>query len=417
MKYLYQLAIYILEVLFKIAALLGHSKASLMISGRKESLIRLSTLPKKSAKRVWFHCASLGEFEQARPVIESLKKSYSNIEIIVTFYSPSGYEIKKNYAEANYIFYLPADIPSKVKQFIDALEPDMAFFVKYEFWPNYLTYLQKNKIPLYLLSGVFRKDQIFFKWYGSYFKNVLGAFNYFFLQDYRSSELLKQLGFNNYTVSGDTRFDRVLQTKANIQSLPVIESFIQKASNVFVIGSSWPEDISIIAPYIKKSDSTQKFIIAPHDISEGSILKVKRMLYPLKAMTYSELLTNPSAQDNSSSILIIDNIGLLSSIYQYATIVHIGGAYGKGLHNILEPAVFGVPVLFGPHIEKFQEATWMTSLGCGFIIENENQWESIVSNLIQHPEQRTSIKSRLENAIVVGSGATSKVIKQLQENF
>lgn len=416
MKYLYQLAIYILEFLFKIAALLGHSKANLMISGRKSSLAQLSNIPRKSAKRIWFHCASLGEFEQARPVIESIKATHSNVEIIITFYSPSGFEIKKNYPSASYIFYLPADLPSTAKKFIDQLQPDMVFFVKYEFWPNYLSYLHQKNIPLYLLSGVFRKDQIFFQWYGGYFKNVLNSFSYFFLQDYRSSELLAQLGFSNYIVSGDTRFDRVLQTKATIQSLPLIESFTNKASSTLVVGSSWPEDISVMASFIKKADPSQKFIIAPHDISESSVLKVKRMLYPLKTVTYSELLSN-TVLPYEVSVLIIDNIGLLSSIYQYATIVHVGGAYGKGLHNILEPAVFGVPIIFGPHVEKFQEATWITSLGCGFIAENETQWESIVSNLLQHPEQRTSIKSRLENAIVVGSGATGKVLKQLQEVF
>jgi 3-deoxy-D-manno-octulosonic-acid transferase len=416
MKYLYQLAIYILEVLFKIADLLGHSKANLMLSGRKDSFLRLLSLPNKTSKRVWFHCASLGEFEQARPVIESINNSYSNVEIVVTFYSPSGYEIKKNYSTASYIFYLPADIPSTVKKFIDRLQPDLVFFVKYEFWPNYLSYIHQKNIPLYLLSGVFRKDQIFFKWYGGYFKSVLNSFSYFFLQDYRSSELLSQLGFSNYSVSGDTRFDRVLQTKNNIQSLPLIESFIKNTSSVVVVGSSWPEDINIISPYIKKADISQKFIIAPHDISEGSVLKTKRLLYPLKTVAYSDLLSNPDLSYDSS-ILIIDNIGLLSSIYQYATIVHVGGAYGKGLHNILEPAVFGIPVIFGPNVEKFQEATWMISLGCGFIAENESQWESIVTNLLQHPEQRNSIKSRLDNAIIVGSGATSKVLKQLQEIF
>ncbi|MCU0416051.1 MAG: 3-deoxy-D-manno-octulosonic acid transferase [Cytophagaceae bacterium] len=414
MKVIYNIGLWVWECILSIGATFGKTKARQIIQGRKYTL-SLPINRNNSSKRLWFHCASLGEFEQARPLIEALKKRQPSIEILLTFYSPSGYEYRKNYALATHIAYLPADYSSIMQDWVNKVEPDIVFFVKYEFWPNLLQVLQDNSIPTYLLSGVFRKDQLFFKWYGQFFKKKLNSFEYFFLQDYKSQELLHSLGYTNSNVTGDTRFDRVLENKKNILSIPLIDNFVSTATSVLVVGSCWPEDVSILLPFIKQLPTGVKCILVPHDIGSNSILRLKRQIYPLSAAQYSELTDDSTLHE--TSILIVDTMGMLSTLYHYATIVHVGGAFGKGLHNILEPAVFGVPIVFGPNIKKFQEAQWMISLGCAFSVESAKEWEMKVRALLQQPETRASIKIRLQNAIEVASGATNKIMKQLEDSY
>jgi 3-deoxy-D-manno-octulosonic-acid transferase len=325
-------------------------KARLWTSGRKSWRLHLKEKVNPEEVNLWFHCASLGEFEQGRPLIEAIKKRNPEIRIILTFFSPSGYEIRKNYNHADYVCYLPADTPGNALDFISAVNPAAAVFVKYEFWENYTSVLQKKSIPIYLVSGIFRPDQHFFRWYGIFFRNMLYRFSHIFVQDGHSKDLLNGIGIGNVTVAGDTRFDRVVQIADSAREIPQLEQF-RGNEKLLLAGSSWRPDEETIARYISEHPGTMKWVFAPHEIDTANIDRLEQLLGN-DTVRFSEF----TPQKSGARIMIIDNIGMLSSAYRYCHIAAIGGGFGKGIHNILEAASWGVPVVFGPNHTRFREA-------------------------------------------------------------
>jgi 3-deoxy-D-manno-octulosonic-acid transferase len=349
MSFLYNIGILIFTALVRLAAPFNR-RARLWHDGRRNWKTRIAEKIRPDDKTVWVHCASLGEFEQGRPVIEALKKQKPGIKIILTFFSPSGYEVRKNYSEADCISYLPADSPANASEFVRIVNPDLAIFVKYEFWSNYISALYRNKTPLYLISGIFRPGQHFFKWYGGYFRSMLGKFEMFYVQDIDSGKLLNSIGINKVVVAGDTRFDRVADIAAAAKDIPRIEAF-RGTERLFLAGSSWAPDEEIMARFINENPSKMKWVFAPHEIHAANIERLQK-LFNIKAIRFSEYDGTPT----DARVLIIDNIGMLSSAYRYAYIAAVGGGFGKGIHNILEASCWGIPVMFGPRHEKFREA-------------------------------------------------------------
>ena len=350
-------------------ASLFNAKAKLWVEGRQHIFQQLKNTLKSDDEMVWFHCASLGEFEQARPVIEKLKINFPTYKILVTFFSPSGFEHRKNDSLIDYVFYLPIDTKKNAKAFIKMVQPKMVFFVKYEFWFNYIMELKQNHIATYLISGVFRENQLFFKWYGAWYKQVLTGFTHFFVQNETSKNILLQHHFTNVILSGDTRFDRVFENTQHPKKLPLIEQF--KGNDILLVGgSTWQPEEQILANYSKLNCSC-KLIIAPHDISENHVLTIEK-LFNQNCLRYSRA----NEKDvNSQPVLIIDNIGLLANIYQYADIAFVGGGFTGALHNILEPASFGNVVLFGAKHQKFHEATALiTAKGALEITNNDTDF-------------------------------------------
>jgi len=385
MKFFYQIATELYFLIVRIVAL-WNPKAKLFIEGRKEAIEKLkSFLPNENT--YWFHCASLGEFEQARPLIESIKIKDNNCKIVITFFSPSGYEIRKNYELADLILYLPKDSKSNANLLLNSIQPTKIFFIKYEFWANYLLEANRRKIPTYLVSGVFRKNQLFFKWYGGFMRSILTSFTDIYLQNQESQDLLNLINVNSI-VTGDTRFDRVMQNAEKVKKFPLIEEFVSQ-TNCVVIGSCWAEDEAIIFPTLNKSKNL-KIIIAPHEINESHLKSIESALLK-KSIRYSKLIEINESTDSKTiepigigfDVLIIDNIGMLMHLYQYANIAYVGGAFGKGLHNILEPASFGVPVIFGNNYSKFPEAYQFLDNQVGFCIHDENEFEIIFNQLFK----------------------------------
>ncbi|MNK27923.1 3-deoxy-D-manno-octulosonic acid transferase [compost metagenome] len=364
MYWLYNISILIYGLLIKFASLFN-VKAKLFVNGRKDFFERIAVKANAIENPIWFHFASLGEFEQGRPVLEKIKSTNPQEKIIVTFFSPSGYEIRKNYALADGIFYLPLDTPTNAKKFIETIKPKMAIFTKYEFWPNYFKALASKKIPLYIISGIFRPNQVFFKWYGGFYRNVLKCVDYFFVQNEESATLLKSIGINNVDISGDTRFDRVFENAQQPKQLPIIEQFCG-SDQVLIAGSTWPDDEKLLVDLATKYPNW-KIIIAPHEIHASHISEIEK-LFP-QASKFSEL--NPKKPDHQ--VLIIDNIGMLSSLYQYGKIAYIGGGFGIGIHNTLEAAAFGLPVIFGPNYHKFQEAKDLINIRAAKSIRNTGE--------------------------------------------
>jgi 3-deoxy-D-manno-octulosonic-acid transferase len=354
----------------------------------------------------WFHCASLGEFEQGRPLIEALRKQNPTKKIVLTFFSPSGYEIRKNYEGADIILYLPLDTPKNARDFIQLIQPEKAFFIKYEFWANYLFTLKNQGISTYCISGLFRKEQRFFKSTDTFFKQVLGCFTHFFLQNQISLELLQSIGLTNVTLTGDTRFDRVLANASSVKSNTIIERFKDNDS-IFVIGSSWAVDEDLLIPLIHSNTISSKIIIAPHEINENAINELEqRFQIPCKRYTKCDASTDFS----SSRVLIIDCIGLLSSIYSYGDIAYVGGAFGKGLHNILEPAVFGLPVIFGPKHSKFPEANLFIQAGIGFSIDSTETFNEAYHQILNNTDE---LNKKAVTFIQSQAGATNRIIEKI----
>ena len=357
-------------------------------------------------KTIWFHCASLGEFEQGVPIMEAIKNLKPDHKIVVSFFSPSGYEIKKNTPLADVVVYLPMDTPSNAKKFISAVHPSFTFFVKYEFWPNYLFELQKRTVPTLLISGVFRGDQIFFKSYGGFMKRALKSFDHFFLQEENSEELLKSIGFTNTTVSGDTRFDRVSHQIELDNTLKFAEEF-KGNSLCIVCGSTWPEDEAVLLDYINSSPENVKFIIAPHKIEADKIEDFTKRIVK-KTVLHSKI---DEVNISDYSVLIIDCIGLLSKLYSYADIAYVGGAMGKtGLHNILEPATFGVPIVIGKNFQEFPEAKRLRDLAGLFSISNAAECTEILNKLILNDSLRNKTGMIAGHFINKNTGATQKII-------
>lgn len=391
-------------------------KAKLWLAGRKnwEENLQSKVESLNLQKAIWFHCASLGEFEQGRPVIENIKKENPLQKIVLTFFSPSGFEIQKNYSFADLVVYLPSDTPNNAKTFLSILKPKIAVFVKYEFWLNYLYELEKNKIPTFLISTVIKKHQPFFKWYGGVFRKALKTYEAIYTQDIYSIKLLKELKINSGVLAGDTRFDRVLQICSSPKTIKEIEGFA-KDSFVIVAGSSWQKDEEyLIESYIllKEKHPNLKLIIAPHEIDQSNIDRLKQLLNKneLSFHLFSDGLTN-----YTHPILVVNAIGFLSSIYQYGKIAFIGGGFANGIHNILEPTVYGLPVIFGPNYKKFNEAYEVIDLNAGFVINDASELIQKLSILIEDKKILAESSLSAKNYVLKNSGATNKIVDGLRE--
>ena len=378
MKFLYQISLFFYSLLVKIASLFNH-KAKLWVKGRKNTFAYLKTHLSPDDEICWFHCASLGEFEQGKPLMEKIKQTHPHKKILVTFFSPSGYEYRKNSPLADFVCYLPNDNAKNARKFIRLVRPKQAYFVKYEFWYFYLKELYNTNIPTYLIAGVFRPNQPFFKWYGAFHKQMLGFFTHFFLQNKASEELLQGIGFTNTTTSGDTRIDQVFDNSQSPKQLSLIERFTQNNPTI-ILGSSWEKEEEIISEYITTTDKKFQYIIAPHDISKSHIEHLKNML------TVPYLLYSEATLENilNHSILIIDNIGMLANCYQYTDIAFIGGGFSGALHNVLEPAAFGNAILFGDKINKFHEAQALIDAYAAFSISSLDDFIAVVNHLMMN---------------------------------
>ncbi len=410
MRTLYSIGILFYTFIIRLAALRS-PKAKLWVLGRKDWISSLKKALKKNDKPVvWIHCSSLGEFEQGRPIIEKIREKQKDVFILLTFFSPSGYEIRKNYQAADYVSYLPADTPHNARLFISIAKPAIAIFIKYEFWYNFLHYLKKSRIPVWLVSGIFRKGQPFFNpIYGKCFRKQLLNFDHFFVQDETSARLLQSIGISNYTVSGDTRFDRVIQIAEQASSYETIERF---CGNNFIIvaGSTWPAEEDFIARYLATLPRNAKIIIAPHEISEPHIQQIERK-FNGSCIRYSSSIYQCSLENYN--VLIIDNIGMLASLYRYGKIAIVGGGFGKGIHNVLEPTVYGIPVIFGPKYQKFPEACHLVDIGAGFPVCNYQIFEQTLNEIIQNTEKREHIKAKLAQYFASMRGSVDLILKRL----
>jgi 3-deoxy-D-manno-octulosonic-acid transferase len=409
-KFIYTSAIFFYTLFIHLAALMGNQKAKKWKDGRQDIFKKLSkAFANNSAPVLWVHCASLGEFEQGRPVIEALKSKTKNLKVLLTFFSPSGYEVRQNYAHADWVFYLPVDSKKNATQFISIVKPQQVIFVKYEFWYYYLTTLQAQKIPTYLISAVFRSNQLFFKWYGGLFRTMLFCFDAIFVQNKKSLALIQQLNYSAVHLAGDTRLDRVLQVKNQAQTFPILETFC--TSNYTIIaGSTWLPDEAILVAVLKAFPDS-KFIIAPHQIDEKHLQEIEKLFKFTESIRYSNITETSSLA--TVSVLLIDNIGMLNSIYAYANVAYIGGGFGAGIHNILEAAVFEIPVFFGSNHHKFQEAKDLISEGVGFEINNAQE---IIKQLqiVQKTENSLVVQNNARLYFQKYGGASSMIVEHLE---
>ena len=407
--------LFIYSIIVSIAGLLLQNiaffvqKINLFVAGRKEVFPTLKTKIKSTDKTFWFHAASLGEYEQGLPVIERIKEKYPNHKIIVSFFSPSGYEVRKNNTIADATVYLPLDTLKNAKKFIQLTHPDAVFFIKYEFWPNYLNELKRQNIPTYLISGIFRENQAFFKWYGGFYKKALDAFTYFFVQNENALHLLHQLGKENAIVSGDTRFDRVASILEKDNTLDFIETF-KNGKTTVVAGSSWPKDEELLVDFINDTTTDTKYIIAPHNIKPDQIQQLKNSCAK-KVLLYSEK-ENKDLKD--FDVFIIDTIGILTKIYSYADIAYVGGGFGHpGVHNILEPATFGIPILIGPHFSHFAEATDLVALKGCVAIQNKEELSQNFLELITNTESRIEKGTICRDFVQKNKGAVDRIMEKV----
>lgn len=404
MAFIYNIIIHFYLLLIRIFSLFN-GKARKWLRGRKGIFTRISGEVDPESDLAWFHCASLGEFEQGRPVIEAFKKNFPGYRIMVTFFSPSGYEVRKNYDGADHIFYLPIDTLGNAGRFLELTRPTIAFFIKYEYWFNYLEQLHKRNIPVIGVSSIFRPGQRFFRWYGGWQRSLLKGFAHFFVQDQTSEKLLKEAGIDQVTVGGDTRFDRVFEIAGKARAFPLVEKF-KGTGRIFIAGSTWPQDEALVIELIEKKYDHLKFIIAPHEVHKERIDGLMKRL-PARSLRFSELNENNTV---ASKILVIDNIGILSHLYQYGDLAHIGGGFGVGIHNILEAATFGLPVTFGPNYHKFREARELIERGGAFPVTSEKEFLEISGKLLSDESLLTKASGICKSYVDVNRGATGKVI-------
>ncbi len=414
MKLLYNIFLFFYPLAARVLST-TNSKAKLWTEGRKDIFKQLSiAFEQNKSQVIWTHCASLGEFEQGRPVLEQLKRQYPNAKILITFFSPSGYEVQKNYNGADWVFYLPADGKKNAKRFLNIVKPSIAIFIKYEFWFYYLDALKQREIQAILVSGNFRPNQIFFKWYGSFYRNMLQLFSHLFIQNEESKFLLTTIDITeNVTVSGDTRFDRVIEIAEQFSSIEAIEKFIQH-NKVVVAGSTWTEDDEEINHYANTHQDI-KFIIAPHIIEEDRMKECLK-LYK-KSILFSQWQQQTDNSNNQYNVLIIDNVGMLSRLYKYGTICFVGGAFdGDGVHNVLEAAVFGNPVFYGPIYKKYKEAADLIKLGGAISVENALELEQQFEALLHDESLCSSIGTKAAAYVYANKGATKFITNYIQEN-
>ncbi len=405
MLFLYDLGIQLYRFLIGLAAF-KNKKAAAWISGRKNNLSHIKNQVQPSTNRIWFHFASLGEFEQGRPVLEEIKLGYPNTSVVITFFSPSGYEIRKDYKLADNVFYLPLDTRKNAKEFVRILKPSIAVFTKYEYWYHYFEELNNKGIPLFIVSGLFRKEQAFFKWYGGLHRTMLHMVSHFFVQNEISKTLLSSLGLVNVIVTGDTRFDRVVKNSQQVSQIQEVDAFCN-GNKIFIAGSTWTADEVLLLPLIKNNPDW-KFIIAPHEVDLEHIRQVKN-LFP-NSVKFSDLKTVGSEQ-----VLIIDNIGMLSSLYQYGDIAYIGGGFGVGIHNTQEAAAFSLPVIFGPNYHKFQEAKDLIQLEAAFSVATSEELSKTM-NYLRNDDVRLKSGTAAKDYIQNKAGATGIIIKYFEEN-
>lgn len=409
MRIIYNIGICLVQLALPLVALFN-SKIKLGVIGRSNTFPILENILKNSDKTLWYHCASLGEYEQGLPVFKELRTLYPNHKIVLTFFSPSGYEIRKNTNIADIVVYLPLDTPQHAKRFLDLLKPELTLFVKYDIWPNYLLELKKRNHRALLISALFRKDQSYFKFYGGFMRRALFAFEHIFVQDINVKQLLTTINYTETTVTGDTRFDRVFSQLSQNNELDFIDTF--KDNKICVVaGSTWPEDEAILIDYINKSDSDTKFIIAPHNIKANQIQKLQGVLSK-KSVLFSE---KADKNLNEYAVFIIDTIGLLTKIYNYADVAYVGGAMGStGLHNTLEPAVFGVPIIIGKHYEKFPEAEKMISEGGMIAVSGKNELKKVLDSFIRNPLEMQASGNQNFNYIKKNIGAVIQIITYIR---
>lgn len=388
-----------------------NNKAKLLNKGQKNTFSYLESNIKHNDNIIWIHSASLGEFEQGRPIIEEIKKKYPQYKILLTFFSPSGYEIRKNYEKADYVCYLPFDTVNKSSKFIEIVKPKAAFFIKYEFWKNYIEQLNEHNIPLYIVSCIFRPEQVFFKtnFVGKWYRNILKNIEFYFVQNEQSANLLKSIDIYNYRITGDTRFDRVADIAKLSKKLPIIEKF-KGDGKLIVVGSSWQADEQVLISTIKLNK--YKFIIAPHEVKDSNIERI--MKYSESTIRYTLIDKNTDLEN--SRLLIIDCIGLLSSIYQYADLAYIGGGFGVGIHNTLEAAMYNIPIVFGPNYKKFNEAIELINREIAYSILTDQECKNIIENLLFNNYKKQVIKSKCKNFMQENIGATQKIIKKVFNN-
>ncbi|MFR9165472.1 MAG: 3-deoxy-D-manno-octulosonic acid transferase [Dysgonomonas sp.] len=407
MGFPYNFAIWLYALVVRIISPF-HRKARLMIKGHKEVYRKLKEEVDPNAKYIWIHAASLGEFEQGRPIIERIKKDYPQYKILLSFFSPSGYEVQKNYELADIVCYMPFDKKRNVKRFLNAFTPGVAIFIKYEFWYNFISNLYKRDVPVYMVSAIFRPDQMFFKWYGKSLRKIFKFYKCICVQDENSRNLLKGIGVTNTVVCGDTRFDRVLQIKSEAKHLPLVEAFVSKVqgNNVktLIAGSSWPKDEDIFIPYFNSSNI--KLIIAPHEIHESHLAYIESTV-KRPAIRYSQATeSNVKYHD----CLIIDSFGLLSSIYGYGDIAYIGGGFGVGIHNIVEAAVYGIPVIFGPNFKKFREAHQLIESGGGYPIHDYDAFRSLMDEFLQHDDVLSDAGHKAGQYVQSNAGVADRIM-------
>ncbi|MCU4176526.1 3-deoxy-D-manno-octulosonic acid transferase [Carboxylicivirga sp. N1Y90] len=406
MTFLYNIGIALYSFLITLVSPFNQ-KAKLLRAGRKDTWRRLKDLS-LDGHVVWIHAASLGEFEQGRPVIEAIKKKHPDYKVVLTFFSPSGFEVRKNYDLADHVFYLPADTKSNAKRFIDAIKPKQVFFIKYEFWYHYLAALKSNEIPVYGVSMIFREQQAFFKSYGAWFRRMLNVFTKFYVQDETSGSLLEDIEVTNYSVVGDTRFDRVRDIARASEEVELVNRFVGDSNKVIVAGSTWAPDEDILIDYIQTIGKDVKLIIAPHEIHEEHIRQIESKL-KVSSFRYTQAPDNPS----DHQVMIVDTIGMLSSIYKYGQVAYIGGGFGKGIHNTLEAATYNMPVFFGPNHKRFKEACDLIEVGAGFVVNNAMGFNNKLEGLWDDDNELHKVSDLAGKYVNKMCGATKVIMEEI----
>jgi 3-deoxy-D-manno-octulosonic-acid transferase len=403
MRLFYNIGICIFILIVKIASI-RNPKAKKWIRGRKGLFKKIRKEQDTKEKVVWVHCASLGEFEQGRPLIEEIKRKYPEKKIALTFFSPSGYEVQEDYKDADFVYYLPSDTRRNARRFIKYINPEVVFFIKYDYWFNFLSLLKKKLVPVYFVSSIFRKDQLFFKWYGKWYCKMLKKVTHFFLQNQESAELLQSLNINHFSVTGDTRFDRVAHILENVKPIREVEKFLD-SQKAIIAGSSWKAEEALLMQYYRINPGF-KLIIVPHEVSVENIQRIKKQ-FGESAICYSEISFSNLSEKN---VLIVDSYGMLTSLYQYGYIAIVGGGFGSGIHNVLEAATYGMPVIFGPKFERFKEAIDMVNHNCAFPVCNIEEFNTIMNHLLKSPSLVKTISEIASNYVKSNVGATSKIL-------
>lgn len=404
MHLIYQLGIYLFGWMLQLAALFN-PRAARLVQGRRGQLKKIKNEFAGKENVVWVHCASLGEFEQGRPLIEEIRRYDSTLKILLTFYSPSGYEVRKNYSGVDYVAYLPLDTRRNARRFVKLVNPGKVFFVKYEYWYNYLSVLKKQEIPVYFVSAIFRKEQLFFKPHGKWYRKLLKLATHFFIQNETSAQLLEQIGIQNYTIAGDTRFDRVARLVESARPIELLEKFIN-GEKLIVVGSSWKAEEAMIRQFVRKNTSV-KVVLAPHEVNDANIERIMKLFEGI-AVCYSQATSNNVLD---KQVLVIDSYGMLNALYQYAYLAIIGGGFGVGIHNTLEAACYGMPVIFGPNYERFREAVALVEKNCAFPVSNIEDFNTVLNHLLKSEDTTRKISENAAAYVKANIGASDKILK------